>query len=185
MGTIGDRRERANNQPPRRIERQERPDPGDPAALPPTTRSRHRRGHGVTPALPRTVPPSGSDRLATGPGRKSAARSTDSGTVSRTRAHRWRRVGHSLGNDGLRGGPGVGRLARQHLVQHAAQRVDDRSGRRCSPLAHRLLRAHVGRRADGEAGLRQACRSRRRRSPGRCRSRPPARGRSRAGCSRA
>ena len=43
-------------------------------------------------------------------------------------------------------GAGEGRLARQHLVEHAAERVE--SVRASTPGRRRLLRAHVGRRPD-------------------------------------
>ena len=61
-------------------------------------------------------------------------------------------AGDALGGDGLGIGPGEGRLAGQHLVQHRAQRVD--VGAAVEPaLAGGLLRAHVRGRADDHAGL--------------------------------
>ena len=64
-----------------------------------------------------------------------------------------RRVGrHHLGHDGLGRHPGERRLAQQHLVEHAAER-EDIAARVYRPLAHRLLGAHVVRRAERHAGL--------------------------------
>ena len=67
-------------------------------------------------------------------------------------AHRRRRLGQHLGHDRLRGRPGERRLAGQHLVGHAAQRVDVAPGRDLA-LAHRLLGTHVVRRAERHPGL--------------------------------
>ena len=55
-------------------------------------------------------------------------------------------------HDGLCGRAGEWRIAGEHLVQHAAQRVDIASGGDL-PLAHRLFRAHVVGRAEGHASL--------------------------------
>ena len=65
----------------------------------------------------------------------------------------------SLGDHRLRRWPGERRLAGQHLVEHAAERVDVGAGVDVA-LAARLLGAHVGRRADGEAGLGELARRR-------------------------
>src|SRR5207302_11386956 len=73
------------------------------------------------------------------------------------RAHRAdprRRRGEVLAHDALRARPRKGRLARQHLVQHAPETVD------VAPLVHpgtrrALLGAHVARRADRNPPLRQ------------------------------
>ena len=59
---------------------------------------------------------------------------------------------HHLGDDGLGGGPGEGRLAHQHLVGHAAEGVDIAAGPDL-PLAHRLLGRHVVGRAEAHAGF--------------------------------
>ena len=63
-----------------------------------------------------------------------------------------RLFGHHLGDDRLRRGSGERRLADQHLVRHAAQRVDVGRGGDL-PLAHRLLGAHVVRGAQRHPGL--------------------------------
>ena len=60
--------------------------------------------------------------------------------------------GHHLGDDRLRRRPAEGRLAGEHLVEHAAQRVDV-AARVELALAHRLLGAHVLRRAERHPGL--------------------------------
>ena len=65
---------------------------------------------------------------------------------------RARRLGHYPRHHRLRGGAGEGRLAREHLVQHASEGVDVRAGGDL-PLAHRLLRAHVVRGPQGHARL--------------------------------
>ena len=85
------------------------------------------------------------------------ARSTASGTAGRY----CRTLGASLESRraaiACAVGPGERRLARQHLVQHGAERVD--VGPRVElPLARRLLRAHVGRRADRHARSRSGAR---------------------------
>ncbi len=64
--------------------------------------------------------------------------------------HRLHRVAR---HDRARVGAGERRLARQHLERHAAERVQ--VGGRPDGVAHRLLGAHVGRRADRHAGLRE------------------------------
>jgi len=63
--------------------------------------------------------------------------------------------GDDLAEDRLRRAASVRRLTREHLVEHAAERVDvgSRAGR---PVRGRLLRAHVVRRAEAHAGLGQA-----------------------------
>src|SRR5438046_1757656 len=58
-------------------------------------------------------------------------------------------VRHHLRHDRLRRGSGERRLADEHLVGHAAERVDVAGGGDLA-LAHRLLGAHVVRRAEGE-----------------------------------
>ena len=57
-----------------------------------------------------------------------------------------------LGDDGLGGGAGEGRLPGQHLVQDAGQAVEIGAAVHVG-VAGRLLRAHVGRRAHDHAGL--------------------------------
>ena len=93
--------------------------------------------------------------------------------VGRARRHGFRDYGiHGLGHpsahrvnrprglcqrprdDRLRRRPGVGRLPRQHLVQHAPQRVHVGAGVELV-CAARLLRAHVGRGPDRDPGARQ------------------------------
>ena len=65
-------------------------------------------------------------------------------------AERGRLSGEALGDHRLRRRPGERRLAGQHLVEHAAESIDVASG--VDGAAAGLLGAHVGRRADGEAG---------------------------------
>ena len=155
-GANGDRRERAKSQPPRRVSARSAPTPATQARFGPTTRSTI-TGAVVADWLSASANcvavgnRSAGDRART----EASARSTDSGTVSRTVRTEGTGLRHPLGDDGLRGRSGVGRLPRQHLVQHAAQCVEIAPAVDL-PLGHRLLRAHVGRRADGEAGLRQA-----------------------------
>ena len=136
-----------------------------------------------SPAPRRTAPPWRSGRPAASPARSRTAASTWAGTVCRC----------SVSDRGVSvitramiacaRRPGERRFAGEHLVEHAAQRVDVRP-RRDLPLPHRLLGRHVVRRAEahprlghprralGPAGARARCRSRR-----------PARGRRGAGCS--
>ena len=57
-----------------------------------------------------------------------------------------------LARDALRRGPGERRLAGQHLVQHAAERVHIGSAVDVA-VARRLLGTHVGDRPHGHAGL--------------------------------
>src|SRR5688572_22180577 len=57
-----------------------------------------------------------------------------------------------LRDDGLRGGTGEGGIATQHLVGRGPERIDIGATRHLA-LAHRLLRAHVLRRAERHAGL--------------------------------
>ena len=71
-----------------------------------------------------------------------------------------RLLGHHARDDRLRARPGERRLAGEHLVQHRAERVDV-AARVDRALAHRLLGAHVLRRAEREARLRHALRRRR------------------------
>src|SRR3954454_20261388 len=61
-------------------------------------------------------------------------------------------LAQSLRNDRLRCGPGVWWLTRQHLVQHTGQTVLV-TARVEARLRHRLLRAHVRRGGQREAGL--------------------------------
>ena len=63
-----------------------------------------------------------------------------------------RLLGQHLRDDGLEGAAGEGRLAGQHLVGHGTERVHIAPGADVA-LAHRLLGRHVGRRAEGHAGL--------------------------------
>ena len=91
-------------------------------------------------------------------GRPGASRSAVS-TAAATRAarsaagwYRLRRLGQHLRDDRLRGRSGERRLAGEHLVEHAAQGVDVGAGGDLA-LAHRLLGAHVVRRAERHAGL--------------------------------
>jgi hypothetical protein len=65
---------------------------------------------------------------------------------------RARLLRHDPGDDRLRRRTRERRLTREHLVQHAAQRVHVAPGRDLA-LAHRLLGAHVGRGAEAHAGL--------------------------------
>src|SRR2546422_7581561 len=58
----------------------------------------------------------------------------------------------SLRKDGLRARTRVGGFARQHLVEHTPKAVDVTACVQV-PLRSRLLRAHVGWRADRDAGL--------------------------------
>ncbi len=64
------------------------------------------------------------------------------------------RIGEPLRYDRLRGGTRVGRLACQHFIGHARQRVDVRAVIDILD-ARGLLGAHVRRCADGHAGLGQ------------------------------
>ena len=82
----------------------------------------------------------------------STAESTCGGTVRRCPVMSAGSLGHHLGDDRLRRGSGERRLAGQHLVGHAPERVDI-GARRDLPLAHRLLGTHVVRGAEGHAGL--------------------------------
>ena len=80
-----------------------------------------------------------------------------SGTAGRGPAHARSLATQPLGDHSLRGGPGERRLAGEHLVQHAAERVDvapgiDRLAAACSGLMY-------GRRAERQAGLGQRCSS--------------------------
>ena len=68
------------------------------------------------------------------------------GRRDRRRVEVLRDDGHGLVAD-------EGRAAADHLVEHAAERVEVAGGRRLA--AHRLLRRHVARRADHHPGLRQ------------------------------
>ena len=61
-------------------------------------------------------------------------------------------LGHHPRHDRLRGAPGEGRVAGEHLVEHGPEAVHVGAGRDL-PLAHRLLGAHVVRRAERHAGL--------------------------------
>jgi hypothetical protein len=70
-------------------------------------------------------------------------------------AHRGHGIGQALGDQGLRSGSGIWRLAREHLVQHAAETVHVAASVQGS-LAHRLLRTHVGRRPHREPCLGEA-----------------------------
>ena len=92
---------------------------------------------------------------------------------SRCRRCGRRLVGHHLGDDRLGRAAGERRIADEHLVGHAAERVDV-GARRDLPLAHRLLGRHVVRRAERHAGLGHPRCRRRWRRPARCRSRRPA-----------
>ena len=65
------------------------------------------------------------------------------------------RIAQPFGDDRLRGGSGVGRLAGEQLVEHAAQAVEVGPAVERG-VAQRLLGTHVGRRAEGEAGLGEA-----------------------------
>ena len=69
------------------------------------------------------------------------------------RRDRRRAFGEHLGDDRLHARAGERRIAGEHLVRHHAERVDV-GARVDRPFAHRLFRAHVLRRAEGEAGLR-------------------------------
>ena len=81
--------------------------------------------------------------------------STASGTLGRTCAHARRGLAVSrLAMIACAVGPGERRLPGQHLVEHRGQAVDVGAGVEPA-VAGRLLRAHVGRRADREAGLGQ------------------------------
>jgi hypothetical protein len=74
------------------------------------------------------------------------------GNCPALRDHRPRILGDDARHDGLRCGSGEGRVSGEHLVEHAAQGIHIGS-RGNFPLAHRLFRAHVVRRAEGHAGL--------------------------------
>src|SRR4029078_10346904 len=63
--------------------------------------------------------------------------------------------GEDFRNDCLRRTSNVRRIAGQHLVQHGSQRVDVRAAIDL-PVASRLLRRHVLRRAETQSGLRDA-----------------------------
>ena len=81
--------------------------------------------------------------------------STASGISAAPGADRRQRRQHLLRHDRLRGRPGERRRPAQHLIEHAAEAVD------VAPPVHLrraagLLRAHVGRRPDGEARLGEA-----------------------------
>ncbi len=81
--------------------------------------------------------------------------------------HRRGRLRDDLAQHRLRRAPRVRRLAGEHLVQHAPQRVEVR-GRAHVRVARRLLRAHVVRGPQGEPRLRQppaARRAHRQRDP--------------------
>ena len=89
-------------------------------------------------------------------------------------AERGRLLGHHLGDDRLRGAAGERRVADQHLVGHAAERVDVGPGGDLA-LAHRLLGRHVVRRAERSSRSRSCGWRPRSRRRARCRSRRPAR----------
>ena len=82
----------------------------------------------------------------------STAASTCGGMVCRWGSERPRALGHHPRHDRLGGRAGEGRVAGEHLVEHRAERVDVGAGRDLA-LAHRLLGAHVVRRAERHAGL--------------------------------
>ena len=86
-------------------------------------------------------------------------------------------------DDRLCSRPGERRLAGQHLVEHAAERVQVAAGRRLA-LTRRLFRADVGRRAHRHPRLGEPGRRRPPRAPGRCRNRPPGPPPVRGGCFR-
>ena len=65
------------------------------------------------------------------------------------------RIAQPPGDQRLRRGPGVRGLAGQHLVEHAGETVHVAPGIGV-PLAHGLLRTHVGGRAQREPGPREA-----------------------------
>ena len=69
-------------------------------------------------------------------------------------AHSRHLAAQALGDHRLGGGSGERRLARQHLVEHRAEAVHIGPGIQV-PVARRLLRAHVGRRAHAQASLRE------------------------------
>ena len=81
------------------------------------------------------------------------AASTLAGTERRRDAQPLGLLGHHGGDHRLNRGSGVRRLARQHLVEQAAEAVDIGPGVEAA-FAGGLLRAHVARGAEGEAGLR-------------------------------
>ena len=64
------------------------------------------------------------------------------------------RLGQSLGDDDLGRRAGIWRLTGEHLVEHAAERVDIGTGIEV-PLGHGLLGTHVLRSADAQAGFGQ------------------------------
>ena len=113
-----------------------------------------------------------------------SARPPTAGSAARSCGDGARPSRQVLVHDAFGGGPGEGRLARP-----ASRRARSARAYRSLPavevrLAGRLLRAHVGRRADRHPGLRCSdCAPAARRWRARCRSRPPRRGRPRAGCS--
>ena len=76
------------------------------------------------------------------------------------RAERGGGLRHRLGEDRLRVRAGEGRLAHEHLVHHAGERVDV-AARGEVPLAGGLLRAHVLRGAERDPGLGHAAAPRR------------------------
>ena len=80
------------------------------------------------------------------------APSTCGGMVCRCAVSERGRLGHDARDDGLRRGPHERRLAAEHLVEDAAERVDV-GARADLALAHRLLGAHVVRRAERHARL--------------------------------
>jgi hypothetical protein len=61
--------------------------------------------------------------------------------------------GEALGHDRLGGRPGVRRLAGEQLVEHAAEAVEVGAAAE-RRVGEEPLRAHVGRRAEDEAGSR-------------------------------
>ena len=69
--------------------------------------------------------------------------------------HHRRRFGEAPGNSALRGCGRKGRVPGQHLEQHAPQAVQIAPAVQRS-VGQRLLRAHVGWRADGKPGVGQA-----------------------------
>ena len=125
---------------------------GPSASAPAVPGGRRRRGAPRCSACGELAPRWRSDPPAPAPAPSGCAWSTPSGTLGRTA----RTLG--AGSVNRRAsiawvvGAGERRLAREHLVEHRGQAVD--VGPRVElAVARRLLRAHVGRRADGEPGL--------------------------------
>ena len=175
---------------------------GRPRAMPPRRPHRPRPSSGAAGGRPPAecwCAPSSCVGLASAAANSAAVAKRSAGSFSSAVKHRRldagrdrlplqreraRLLGHDPRDDRLRGGPGEGRLPHQHLVRHAAQRVHV-APRRDLAVAHRLLGAHVVRRAEAtcrsrSSGCRPPCWR-----PARCRSRPPAPSRRAAGCSRA